>query len=388
MNKAFVWLTAMILTAGIFAAGSGCGEDSKEAVLTGTVTDENGAGVGDARVTLKDASAVTDNAGVFTIEGIEVGAGTLTVEARYFEKLEKELEIAEGANTADVTLATLPYNVTQADRALAASYNADFDWTEDTLSVDIVTSPTRARIEKAVWYQNPALYVDDSAEAPVTPAEPPSLAGGQALGFDFSVDLEGSSVPAFDVAAIFDTAAEAGLSEQTLADAMAWEPAVMEFLFNWDFAATELLYEVGKAVGSQRWGGDSTLSPQLIEELFIQDGALYAKLAFRGFLTLGDGITDADADGRAEVYAKINPELYTEAVVTELVDEYIGETYTVLGLREAVEHIRSALYSKTNPQVEAALGEPYEAEGVGTFEYPAVVFSHANAAINVLLIEP
>ncbi len=389
MKKTFIGTVATMLAA-VFIIGcdSQDTEAPAETVLTGTVVDENEGGIGDARVSLGDASAVTDNAGVFTLEKPAMGAGTLTVEARYFEKLEKQVEIVEGSNAVEVSLATLPYRVTESDRALAESHNADFDWTEDTVSVDIVAAATRARIERAIYHHNPALYRDDSTEAPLAPAEPPSLAQGQAAGFDFPVDVEGGPVSAFDTTAIFDTADAAGLSAQTLADAMAWDPAIKQFLLNWDLAAANPLYEAGNAVESQRWGGSSVLEPQEIEELFVQDGALYAEVTFRGFLTLGEGITDSDGDGRAEVYAKINPELYTQAVVAKLEDDYIGKTYTVLELRAAVEHIRSDLYSETNPQLEAALGESFEAEGVGIFEYPAVVLSHANSAVNVLLIEP
>ena len=104
-------VSVLILSTGIAFATSTPDVETTEtetvtfASLSGTVIDANsGAIIPNASITLGETSATTDENGTFTIENVEAGSHTLTVEADGYEPAEQSVEVAEEGANVEVAL--------------------------------------------------------------------------------------------------------------------------------------------------------------------------------------------------------------------------------------------------------------------------------------------
>ncbi len=111
IKKAIMLASVLILSMGIAFATSNIettkSEDNAVAMVTGTVLDANtGEVIPNATVTLTEAeaSATTDENGTFTLEGVEAGSYTLTVEAEGYEPAEQTLDVPEEGANVEITL--------------------------------------------------------------------------------------------------------------------------------------------------------------------------------------------------------------------------------------------------------------------------------------------
>ena len=285
--------------------------------------------------------------------------------------------------------------VSDDDLALADSYNKTFDWSKDKIAIRHLSGPTHSEADKAFYYRNPGLYKDTSMEPQITPDPLPSLDPSPA-GFDFSLpDLApNSDQQLLDNSSIVDSLADTPITEAEQENAPLWLPAVMVYLtVDWDSSKVLNLYYGNNAVKGQKWGAENaTLPPQSIQHMYLHDGEIWVEIVFENYLELDASITDSDGDGYKEIYAKIDSAHYTSEVYDELENGYMKPKLSVEELNTLIDNkILDDLYSDFNMEPKSGLGEPFDAPGVGTIEYPFKVIQGASPKDDifiVLLVEP
>lgn len=104
IKKAVMLVSVLVLSIGVAFATSTPNAEITEiatyASVTGSVVDANsGEAIPNATITYNEESVTTDEYGAFTIEELEAGSYTLTVEAEGYESAEQSVEVTEeGAN--------------------------------------------------------------------------------------------------------------------------------------------------------------------------------------------------------------------------------------------------------------------------------------------------
>jgi hypothetical protein len=371
------------------ADATGASEAGAGASLAGTVTDKAGVPVVGAKVQVGDASVFSDAQGRYALAGLTPGAVTVDVTQVWFQPLEQSVTLTGDGPTAwDVTLDEMPLRVDPADRALANTYNQTFDWTKQTISIAIAETPTRCAFDNAIYFHNPALYHDSSAQLPLTPSPQPAISGGSAQNLSFLVTTGANQgQEALDPNSIVDSIKDTPLGATEPTNYMMWK-SMINWLTEWDAAKSVTLKLVGVAVRQQSWGGNSTLPPQDIEKVFLDPNTnkLWVKVVFENFVQLGAGITDDDGDGRKEIYAAVASAHYTSEIVDALVNTYAKTTFSTHGLADQVTKGLNELYSTTGAHVECYIGQPFDVPGLGTITYPFVVLRHSAGQENVILM--
>ena len=367
-------------------AGAGAG-------LAGTVTDRAGVPVLGAKVEVNGVSVFSDAQGKYggpstPLANLAPGAVTAKVTQVWFQPFEQSLTLIAGGPTAlDVTLDEMPLKVEPADRALADTYDQTFDWTKQTISVAVAETPTRCAFDNAIYFHNPALYRNTSAQPPLLPSPQPEISGGSAMNFTFPVRSGANQgQEALDLSSIVDSIADTPLGPTEPTDYMIWN-SMVNWLTEWDPAKSVTLKLVGLAVRQQGWGGNA-IRPQEIEKVFLDPNTnkLWVKVVFENFVQLGAGITDDDGDGRKEIYAAVASAHYTSEMVNALANTYAKTTFSTHGLSKEVSKSLNELYSTTGAQVERYIGQPFDVPGLGTITYPFVVLRHAGGQKNVILV--
>ncbi|MBW2735424.1 MAG: carboxypeptidase regulatory-like domain-containing protein [Deltaproteobacteria bacterium] len=351
--------------------------------LSGTITDALGEPVGGALVEAGGQLAYSSQAGAYELTGLTAGDVTVTVAQDWFETTSESVTLGDSLTTKDFTITEKPLKVEATDRTLAETYNTTFDWTTDTVSISIVESPSRKNLDNAIYFKNPALYRDTSGQATVTPANLPALSGGNAENFDFAIGSgDNQGAPALEN--IVDTLADTDLTQAEQDDFMMWSP-LRNWLVNWDATKSTDLNAAGVAITQQSWGSDA-VKPQAITMAYLHGQDLWVKVVFENFVELGSGITDSDADGRKEIFAKVNSTLYKSEIITKVQDDYITPTYNTHGLSKQLSDALNELYSTTAPEVTKYIGQAFEVTGAGSVAYPFVVLTHSGGQVNVLLV--
>jgi hypothetical protein len=393
MTERSIALLSLISAAGC-AVFAGCGGDDPppdttptKVTLTGKVSDAAGRAVSNATVEVGAVSAITNFRGQYELVDLPTGAATLKVKALWFIDAEQAVQIASGV-TADVTLQAKPLDVLPADRAIADAYNATFDWTAATISVSYVPRPTRADVDFALYYRNPALYRDAVGTSSIAPSPRPEITASAAnFVFDIPAGSPSAGQPALDTATIVDAISGTPLSQTEIERAILWEPAEL-YLVKWNATEARPIHDVGLAIAGQNWGATPPFAAQHLEHLYLHGNELWVELVFEPWLAVGPGITDDDGDGYKEVYARITPALAPASVVQQLVDDYLAVSYDALELQNNLAIILNDLYGRTLPSILSVIGVPFEVPGHGTIQYPFVVLRHADGDVNVLLVEP
>lgn len=348
--------------------------------LSGTVSDADQNGVGDAEVKVGDLSATTDHTGAYSIQNVPEGSVTVEVKADWFEDQSEVTSITAGQdNTLDITLVARALQVLDDDKAIAEAYNQDFDWTTDKLSIAYIAPPTRANIDRGLYFRNPALFRDTSGESPVTAGE-----------WDFPIPdgAPNQGQQAFEEGSITDSICKTPLTKEERARALLWEPAVKLFLAKWDIDKAQGLYYVTYAVEGQKWGGAATFPPQTLQRLYLHQGEIWVEVVFENWVSLENKVGDSNGDGYNEIFAKVAEAHYTAEVYSQLAGDYLNHEYQTLELRGDLNIMLDDLYSRTNPSFTSVIGVPFEVPGHGTLGYPFVVLTHSNNAVNVLLVDP
>jgi len=367
----------------------GNGSDSGKGTVRGQVVNSRGLPEMGASVMAGDTSAQTDVSGNYSLS-VPAGEVSLRVELGWFETAEKSATVAAGqATVLDVQLAPMAPRLLPEDRALAEKHNQTFDWKRDKLSIALIQSPTRGGLERAIYLRNPALYTDTSGQLPLVPATPPSLAP-QAAAFSFPMPREAPSrdAEALDLATLTDRIEQTPLTAEEIAGAFGWEPAVLKFLARWNLEKAADLYYANQAVQQQTWGQTAQVPPQAITEGYLHAGKeIWVKIAFEDFLAVGAGVADDDGDGKKEVFARVNGNLFGEEILAQLA-AYSTARLEPARLRSAVQGVLDDLYSRTNPVLVRTIGQPYEIAGLGSITYPLAVIEHLGAGkiVNVLLM--
>jgi len=385
-----LWLSTGCPPAAGDDAGTTADAGTQTGAITGRVTDALARGVGDALVSVGSLSATTDFQGYYTLSGVPAGSATVAVSADWFLDKQAAATVTVGGSvTTHVQLDAKPLQVLAGDSTLATTYNASFDWTQDSVSVSHVAVPTRAAFDRALYLRNPALYRDVSGEPTVTPAALPTITGG-VHNFDFPIQTGAphQGEQALDNTTIVDAIADTPLTTAEQAASVAWEPAVDIYLVDWDIAKSIDLYYVSLAIRGQRWAGSNTVPPQSLQHAYLHNGELWVELAFEDYIDLGSGITDDDGDGYREVYARVPTGFYTTEVYNKLRNDYVAPTFDTLGLRDNLSVILDDLYTRTAPSVVSVIGVPYGLPGGGTLQYPFVVLRHSAGTTNVFLVAP
>jgi Carboxypeptidase regulatory-like domain len=372
----------------------GSGTDARvdtgtEPSLTGTVKDRAGVVVAGAKVQVGATSVFSDSQGRYTLAAVTPGTAHIDVTRNWFKPTALDATVApSGVTTQDLTIDEMPLKLETADQTLATGYATSFDWTKATVSIAIAAKPTRRDFDNAVFFHNPALYRDTSAEPMLTPTPPPQIAGGMAANFSFQIKTGAAmGQEVLELASIADAPAGTALGATEPTSFMMWTPLV-NWVAEWDAAKAAELRSVGTAVRQQNWGGNSQ-RPQEIEKAYLDaTGALWVKVVFAPFVQLGPGIADDDGDGLKEIYAKVASRFVAADIAGKLTSDYIATIYNTHGLSKEVTKSLNELYSTTAAQVEKYIGEPFEISGTGTISYPFVVLRHANGKKNVILVAP
>jgi hypothetical protein len=352
----------------------GCDGDSGDGtgVLKGFVRDVNGKVVGGAVVQVGALSTTATFNGDYTLEKLPAGAATVKVTAEWFSELQQSATVKAGETTTlDLQLTAMPFKIDPADKALEEAYNKTYDWTKGQPSIAYAAGPTRRHLGNAIYYHNPAQYRDTAAEKDLTPSPQPDIDSTGAKNFTFP--LQGGTykgeetLAAGSIVASFD---KTGLSSQ--ADFLMVEP-VLNWLLDWSPTKVVDLNAAVLAVRQQTWGS-SSLRPQDIEMLWISPTKeVWVKIVFEGFVKLGSGVTDADGDGRKEIYAKLNTKLVTAEVVDKVQTDYVTTKLSTLEMRTELNSALHHLYTSTNLQIKKTIGQPYDLVGVGTIKYPFLI---------------
>jgi hypothetical protein len=360
--------------------------------VAGTVKDKAGMPVVGAQVVVAGVTkpeVFSDAQGKYSAPVATEGEVTVLVTRGWFDDYMGKVTVAAAGLTAlDVTLQEKPLKVEAADRALADTHAAAFDWTKATLSVTVIPRPTRRDFDNGVYFHNPALFRDTSMTPPLMPATNPLFEGGMNRGFTFKIasgPKMGTEV--LELTSIKDAVKDTPLGATEPAELMLWTPMI-NWLADWDVAKAADLRAVGTAIQQQSWGGNA-VRPQDVEKVFVDaQGNLWVKIVFAGFVQLSDSVHDDDGDGQKEIYGQIAAGQYTKEIVDKLTMDYGKTVFGTHGLSKEVTKALRDLYSMTGAQVERTLGQPYEVMGLGTFLYPTLVLKHMNGKKNVFLVAP
>jgi hypothetical protein len=358
--------------------------------LSGMVTDQTGAPVVGAKVQIAAASVFSDGQGLYTISNVDNGDGgpvTVVVTREWFNRYEATVAVNDSGNTHyDISLTEVPLFLDPRDVALAAAYNATFDWTKQKLSIAIAATATRRNFDNAVYRRNPALYRDTTGLAPLVPSPAPQIVGGVAANLSFPIrGGTNDGQQALDLASVVDAIALTPAAALENTDYMLWTP-LMNWLTDWDPAKSADLKMAGVAVRQQNWGSN-VQRPQEIERVYLANGALWVEVVFAPFVQLGPGITDDDGDGYQEIFARIDSRWAAQEILDKLVG-YMQTRYTTYGMSKEVSKALREIYSTTSAQVERYIGQPFDIPAVGTIFYPFVVLKHAGGQENVILMGP
>jgi len=375
----------LILMVAVAAAAS-CGDDG---TIAGTITGAAGVLV-NAEVTAAGRTVASAADGTYELADVAPGAVEVSVVADWYADGVESADVASGkTTTVDFQLMPAALRVETADATLATTFNASDDWTGDAVSIAHVSAPTRALLELAIHYRNPALYRDPSGENPLTPTPLPTIVTPTTFDFPFPAGSPQEGQQALDVSSIENDVSMTPLVAP--GDGLAlWEPAVEQFLLDWSFDDATRLYTAGVAVRAQRWGGDSTLKPQEIERMALDSGDIWVEITFRPFVDVAADVTDTNGDGLPEVYARIDPGHFSPTLYAELRDTYVAQTHGTLELAAILDENLEQLYSRgTNANVINSIGVPYTHTDLGTVEYPFAVVLHGSIMVtNVFLVAP
>ncbi len=375
-----------------------CGDDTDggtKGTVHGVVTNSDPQAIEGATVTIGTASATTDINGTFTIADVPAGRASMTIVVSWYaDRTESVTVMADQTIEVTVTMNQAPLQVLAADQTLAVTHNGSFDWTSDLTSVAVVSAPTRAQLDKALYYQNPALYADPSGESAIVPSSPPSVSTTST--FDFPIPAAGTNagMQAIDQGTIVDVIGDTPVTSAEIVDSAIWEAAVDGYLLDWDLTATTKLFFVGLAVEGQRWAaGGGGIAPQSIVHVYSHAAELWVEVVFQPFVTVDASITDSDGDGLKEVFGRVAWVHVPTPVLVELTTIYMGTTHDTKSLKEILENDMDELYSRSNPSIIGTIGVPYEVAGTGTFAYPFAVVGHGDPSspsyvVNVLLVNP
>lgn len=358
--------------------------------LVGTVTDDLGQPVEGAKLTLGGKNAFSAADGSYKLLDPPTGSGTLTVTHDWFKE-KKDVAVtvaAAGLTTLDISIEPWPFKLDPADEALANTYNQTFDWKKDTLALTIVSAPTRQAVDVALYYQNPALYRDTSAEAIVDSGLTLSNFEGKFVTSSGTQTGTDVLVPSSVKDVLTDTPLTAGEAQT-----FSLMRPLFSWLTSWDATTTKIadLSAAKGAVEQAVWGGSAS-SPQHLRKIYLHNGELWAELVFEPFVTVDASISDSDGDGYKEVYGKIDPKLYSTELTAALKASYVEQRYDVNAMSRQASAALSDLYTSTAASIEKYIAQPYTLPGgQGTINYPFIVIKHspsATAVYQVLLLAP
>jgi len=353
--------------------------------LTGTVKDEKGVPVGGAQLEVGSELAYSTDKGLYELTNLNPGPVTVKVTQSWFKDKSVSATVEQsGMTTLNIVIEEHPLTLDPADKTLADTYNQSFDYTKDTISIVVLPRPSRKELDNAIYYRNPALYRDTSSEKDLTPSPQPDIASGSASGFTFQT---GGGSEALDLTTIEDKIDDTPLTKDEKVDYLMWRP-MMNWLKEQDPSQLTGLANAEGAVNQQTWGDSNAANPQAIEQVFLHGKELWVQVVFEAFVKLGAGVTDSDGDGRVEIYARLAPAQYTDAIVTKLQTDYVQPTFDTHGLSKEVNQSLNELYTTTAAQVEKYIAQPFEVTGLGTITYPFMVLKHSEGQQNVLLVGP
>jgi alginate O-acetyltransferase complex protein AlgJ len=205
--------------------------------------------------------------------------------------------------------------------------NANYNRLHSHVLVRRVRVPTEANLDFAAYSKN-VMLADPEWKA----VHPPSRVGLANLPFNGLLQ---------DVKPLLDFSP---LTDAEKAHPMAWTP-VLEHLLKWNFEKASGLANAYAAVTGEKWGDttDIALPYQEFGSVYIHAKGnvkeVWVELEFKPWLnSFLDGIQDQDRDGYPEVVARIDPKVFTDAMVAEIAGEYATK---VLGEPQVIDWARN-----------------------------------------------
>ncbi len=150
---------------------------------------------------------------------------------------------------------------------------------------------------------------------------------------------------------------------------LAWTP-VLEHLLKWNFVKASSLVNAYAGITSEKWGDTTDIS-----QPFQEFGAVYihtrgnvkeiwVELEFKPWLnSFMDGIPDQDKDGYPEVFARLEPSLFSPDMVDEINGEYSNKRLREAEVLDWANNLASRWYPSYNTdlmELEPGNAWPYE----------------------------
>lgn len=265
----------------------------------------------------------------------------------------------------------------------------DYRRTDSKVWVRQIEHPTRAALDYAAYHAN-FMIADLEPESPLPADREP----------DTSHPFAGK----VDVTTLTSDIDKTALTPAERRLPLAFAP-LSERLQSRKVEGADKLAEAGAAIRAEKWGLPLPpgTSGQQLSELYLHapgghNPELWAKIEFQPWLPAFKGSADQDGDGYPEIYGRLQPDVVTAAIVTEIREDYVAKTLSPAEIKAWANQLSSYWYPSFNTDLLPA-GEQWpdaqtEAEikhelGERSFASPAIVLRgkpQGKPTYNVFLI--
>ncbi len=150
---------------------------------------------------------------------------------------------------------------------------------------------------------------------------------------------------------------------------LAWAP-VLEHLLKWNFDKASTLANAYATITGERWGDttDISLPYQEFGSVYIHTKGnvkeVWVELEFKPWLnSFMDGIQDRDRDGYPEVFARMDPRLFTNEMIDEIRGDYSTKILSESQVLDWARNLASRWYPSYNTdllELKSGSAWPYE----------------------------
>ena len=216
-----------------------------------------------------------------------------------------------------------------AEPALAKDLQASYSRVDSPLLVRSISSTTRAALDYLTHDRNCLFHYP--ALSPLQSPPPVTGLSSLTLGDVLVAD------------SIRDRLQDTPLTPDEQAQPLSWQP-VLRLLTAWDYDQVEGLLEATARVSGEKWGNPEVVQPlQRISTAYLRGPELWVKVEFRPELTWLP-VSDEDGDGYRELYGRLNPTLYSQAVPDHLSGDYLSRALDLAEMQDYFFELTSEWY--------------------------------------------
>jgi hypothetical protein len=215
--------------------------------------------------------------------------------------------------------------------------NRDYNRLRSHVLVRRVKIPTEANLDFAAYSKN-VMLADTEWKA----VRPPAKIKPEALTFGGLVR---------ETKTLLDFTP---LTEEEKAAPMAWTP-VLEALLKWNFEKAAILANAYSAVTGEKWGDTSDVAQpyQEFSAIYLHRKGnvkeVWVELEFKPWLNSSmDGIADQDRDGYPEIFARLDPGMFTREMIDHITGDYFGKVLSEPQAMDWARNLASRWYPSYN----------------------------------------